>query len=329
MPSPAISLRSASKSASVIACVDNSIYARNVACVGASLAEALDLPLTLLHVVEPGGEPAGRPDPIDWGLRRHQARRLLARLSENLPLPAGKVRLEVAEGERVRTICDHAVEPCSILVIGAIGQGELQQRCGRTAQQVLEEGTGPVLLVPNGQSLPRDPFSRILVPLDGSSYAEAALAEAARLAHKTGAELLLTHVVPEAGLALFGPPETVDIELRRQVDRRNELMASNFLERTGRRFADLGIKVRSLCFKGDTRSTLLRAIAQEKPSLVIIASRGQGGKQCHDLSLGGTASYLLAHLAGPMMVVRPAVGRAERPLPGTVLTRHPALAFAG
>ena len=328
MSSPAISLQSSSNSVSVIACIDASAHARNVASVAASLAEALDLSLTLLHVVEPGSDPGGRPDPFEWGLRRQQARRLLARLSENLPLPAERVRLEVAEGERVQTICDHAAMPGSILVMGATGHGERQPCRSHTAQQVLEAGAGPVLLVPTGQDVPRNPFGRIMVPLDGSSYAEAALAEATRLARKSSAELLLAHVVPDAGLILFGPPEIADLELRLQLDQRNEQAACNFLERTRRRTADLGIKVRSLCLKGDTRSTLLRAIAQEKPGLVILASRGQGGKHCHDLALGGTAAYLLAHLAGPMMLVRPAANRADQRLRPAIQTRHPASAFA-
>ena len=334
MSLPALSLQSISQSATVIVCVDDTDHARNVVRAGASLAGALDLPLTLLHVIDSGDKQAGRPDPIDWELRRHLSRQLPARLSKDMALPAGEVRQEALEGELVHTICDYAASsPGSILVIGATGmvgsagQGEYQTQRRHTAEQVLEAGACLVLLVPTRQIVPENPFAKIMVLTDGSDYAEAALAEAARLARKTNAELLLTHVVPRAGLTLFGPPEATDLDLLQLVDLRNQRASHTFLETTQRRCADYGIAVRSLCFKGDVRSMLLRAIAQEKPDLVVVASCGQGGKHCHDLLLGGTAAYLLAHLAVPMMVVHPAAGRGEQPLRSMVQTRHPASTF--
>jgi len=334
MPPPAISLQSTSQSASVIVCVDNTAHARAVVSAGTNLAGILNLPLTLLHVIEPGGEQTGRPDPIDWEFRRHHARQLLTRVCEDSALSAGKARLEVVEGELVQTICDYAASsPGSILVIGATGvmgsagQREYQTHRRHTAEQVLEAGANLVLLVPIGQSVPGNPLAKIMVLTDGSDYAEAALSEAARLARKSNAELLLTHVVPRAGLTLFGPPEATDLDLLQQIDLRNEQASRTFLETTRRRCADYGIKVRNLCFKGDVRSMLLQAIAREKPGLVVAAACGQGGKHCHDLLLGGTAAYLLAHIAAPMMVVHPAAGRDKQPTRRIIQTRQPTSAF--
>jgi nucleotide-binding universal stress UspA family protein len=326
MSAEPVSLRHATGRCSIIACVDDSADAPGVAAVAASLAGLLDLPLTLFHVIEPPGEAQHRPDPLDWSLRRQQARRHLARLRETLP--AGEVEMEVTQGERVQTICERVAGTRSVVVIGASGNRDRLFFGDRTGQRVLEAGAGPVLLVPKGHAVSNRPFGRIMVPLDGSAFAESALVEAIRLAHKTGAELLLTHVVPNATLTAFGPPETADADLRLLLDRRNELAACAFLERTSRRITDQGLKVRSRCLKGDTRTTLQNAIAAEEPGLVILTSRGQGGRQCRDLSVGSTASYLLDHLARPMLLVPTGMSDIARPVGPASELRQPTSSYA-
>ena len=313
----------------IVACIDFSAHSDNVAEVAKGLAQTLDLPLTLLHVIEPSAELGRRPDPLEWDLRRHQARRQLARLSDGLNCAADSVRLEVKEGGCVRAICERGENPGALLVMGTRADASSHPRsCGQTAQYVVECGVAPVLLVPAGQALAEVSFERVLVPLDGSSFGEAALTEAARLARKTQAEMVLLHVIPDAGLTQIGPPETSDLELRLRLDQRNEKAACGFLERTHRRLTDQGLAVRHRCLKGDTRSTLLRAINEEQPGLVILSSRGQGGRRCQDLSLGSTAAYLLAHLNGPMLLVRPTNSTVERPALQEMALRMPTSAFA-
>jgi nucleotide-binding universal stress UspA family protein len=307
-----LSLQSTKNSRRVIACVDLSAHARVVAQAAASLALALDLPLTLFHVIELAG--GQRPDPFEWNLRRQQARNQLARLRSGLPLESKSISIEVAEGEPVHAICDRGAAPGSIVVLGVNEPGGHLFFRGRTAQPVLESGVAPVLLVPKGLAPAGPSFARILVPLDGSHFSEAALAEATRLARKTGAELLLTHVVAEAGMMAFGLPESVDLELRLKLDRHNQSVASDFLEQATRRVAQQGLKVRCMCLKGEPRSTLQQAIADAKPSLVILSARGQGGRLGLDLAIGSTASYLLDHLVGPTMIIPAASASSDRPV---------------
>ena len=324
----AVSLYPVRNPAAIIACVDQSAHARNVVSVAACLASVLDLPLTLYHVIEPSDGPGNRQDPLEWNLRRQQARRHLAQLREALPVALGKVRETVGEGERVQAICDKAAATGSMLVIGASAEGDHLLFRERTAQQVLEAGVAPVLMVPKGHTAPDNPFSRIMVPLDGSSFSEAALVEAIRLASRTGAELLLALVVPDAGLTAFGLLETADVDLRLRLNERNQAAACNFLERTTRRIADQGLKVRSKCLKGDTRSSLQHVIAEERPGLVILSARGQGGQHCRDLPIGSTASYLLNHLVQPVMLVPAAMAGMERPAIPMSPIRHPTSHYA-
>lgn len=312
MPFRFNTIASESQPSAIIACLDLSPHDANIATAAARLAEALDLPLTLFHVIEPASDPGLRPDPLEWDLRRLQSRRQLERLSKALPFAGPTVRLELEEGDCVRAICDKAGASGSLLVMGARAGRDVSRSCSLTAQRVLDSGVGSVLLVPAGQVIPDQPFGRVLVPLDGSAFGETVLAEAARLARKTRAEMVLIHVVPDPGLTLIGPPEIDDLELRLRLDLRNEKAACAILERIWRRFADQGLSVRSRCLKGDTRSMLQRAIAEEQPGLVVLSTRGQGGRNCQDLAMGSTAAYLLAHLQSPLLLLRPEARSVER-----------------
>ncbi|MDE8653687.1 universal stress protein [Novosphingobium album (ex Liu et al. 2023)] len=299
----------------VIACVDGSHRSQEIAQTAAHYAQSFDRPLVLYRVLEHSHDPAALPDPLEWNIRRQEARRDLRRLRDSLPEQPGEVSLELNEGDWLVALADRVGETGALLVIGAPGSRESRDAGGRVARLVTQAPSGSLLLVPPGYA-PRGIGSpRIAVPLDGSNFAEAALAEAARLARRSHAELLLLHVIPESGLTDFGPPATSDLELRIRLDRRNAQAAGGFLERTRRRLVDQGLAVRSLCLKGDPRTSLLRALGEEAPDLVVLSAKGQGGKRCNDLSIGGTASYLLDHLTGPVMLVRPSGPLAGRALP--------------
>ena len=246
-------------------------------------------------------------------MRRRQARRYLERLAAELRAP-GELAYDIAEGERIHEIARRGHAPGATLVLGTSGESR-GPACGRrTAQQALEFGVERVILVPKASI--SAPLETILVPLDGSGCCETALIEASRLAEQTGASLLLAHVVPPSGPTLFGPPEPADVRLREELDKRNQDSACQFLERKRRQLADRGLEVRSLCLKGDPRSELAQLITEERPGLVVMSTRGQGGRHCGDLSVGSTASYLLAHTDGPMLLLQPADGKVKRhPVP--------------
>ncbi|HSG35115.1 MAG TPA: universal stress protein [Sphingomonadaceae bacterium] len=287
----------------MVACVDCTRQSYAIADAAAGLALALDLPLVLFHVIEPSDDLRRRPDPLEWQLLRRQACDHLDVLRAALPLAPEAMTVALAEGERTNSICQRAAEPGSILVMGSGGDGNSPFFRGLVSRQVIERALGPVLLVPINNGWCTTRLERILVPLDGSHHADNALAQAARIARNSGAELLLAHVVPEPELAHSGLPERADIELVARLDQRNRLAASDLLERATRRLTDQGLKVRSICLDGEPRAALLRTISDANPSLVVLSARGQGGRHCLDLPIGSTANYLLDHLVTPTLFV--------------------------
>jgi len=164
--------------------------------------------------------------------------------------------------------------------------------------------------------------------MDGSHFSDVASAEAAVLARGTGAKLLLVHVVSEARLISLGPPEAEDLELCEQLDQRNQQIAADFLEESIRRMARQRLEARALTLKGETRTKVQQAITETKPSLVVLAARGQGGVHCANLSIGSTANYLIEHLAAPTMIIPTRAQMTERPLAPVIRNSIPAPTIA-
>ena len=52
-----------------------------------------------------------RPDPLEWNLRRQQARTYLVQLRGSLAMDLKSITVEVAEGERVQAISDRGAAP--------------------------------------------------------------------------------------------------------------------------------------------------------------------------------------------------------------------------
>lgn len=293
----------------VIACIDQSKHARNVAAHAFAIASALRLPVILLQALEAPPTNDFRLDPIEWDIRRQESRNALKRLAEERAESVGAVDAELVEGHSAKEICRWARErSAELIVLGTHGEREAEV-CwiGSTARDVLERTEGSVLLVPVLTAAARNPrYRRILVPLDGSSWSESVLPLAVRLARATGAELILVYVVPVPELIETDPLESQDLELRERLIERNERVARSYLDRVRGHAAGQGLKVRALPLRGDDiRSTLNRFISSEHVDLLVLSARGHGGTRVSDVPYGNVAGYLITHSPVPVLIVRP------------------------
>ena len=323
MPECAIIDAASSPMVRLVACVDHSDHAASVVNTASQFAEALGAPLTLFHVLDTGGPFMLRPDPIDADFQRHQSRRRLLQLIDADERTRGKVLPEIVEGDSAIEICRRAAAPRTMLVMGRSSGCEAGPGCGTTTHRVIERAPGPVLVVPAGYSAEVSRLWRLLVPLDGSSFAEIALVPACLIARQTGAEIVLVHVVPDAALTQIGPLDANDIDLRDTLNRRNNRIARDYLDRQQQHLINQGIRANSICAQGDVRSTLTGLIVELNCDMMVISARGQGGCGGLDLPLGNVTSYLLSHANVPLLVVRPVtVSNADWAAP-TTLSRLP------
>lgn len=291
----------------VIACVDASKQASKIIPHAIVVASALGLPVTLLRVLETRSGDS-HPDPIEWNLRRHDAQDVLKRLAATGVSDAKPISTELTDGQVVDEICRWTEEHTAALIVLGAHRERGPRACdlGSTARGVLARWTGSVLLVPI--SAPEERalrYRRVLVPLDGSPWAESVMPIARRLAHALGAELLLVHVVPVPELTQVGPLEAEDLALRDRVVERNTRVGQAYIERIRGQVIEKGLRVRALTVRGeDVRSSLAQLIGAEGVDLVILSARGHGGNRLPDVPYGSVAAYLMTHSSTPMLIVR-------------------------
>ncbi len=139
-------------------------------------------------------------------------------------------------------------------------------------------------------------FSHLLVPLDGSSLAEAALPYAFTLGKRLGAQLLLLRAQPP-GPAEGGVPA-------KGVAAPGETLA--YLEEVQRRASAQGITSRIAAVPGNAAEAILDAVATKKCDLVVMSTHGRSG--ITRWVLGSVADKVLHAAAVPVLLIRPKAG---------------------
>jgi nucleotide-binding universal stress UspA family protein len=172
---------------------------------------------------------------------------------------------------------------------------------GSVGEKVLSTSPFPVVLVrPTGHLPPldRDPaHSTILVPLDGSPLAEAALPHAEYLAQRLGGKLVLLRVVERAGpvfayAGLVTPPH---------VDAHPE--AELYLAVLAQRLSATGSTVQTAVREGWAADVIAYGSGEWQPSMIVMATHGRTGVA--RLLLGSVAVEVVRRSPLPVMLVRP------------------------
>jgi len=299
----------------VLACFDGSSLGERSLPHAVAVAGALGAPVTLLRVLEgPTGDQAPA-DPLQWEIRRREARKYMDRLAAQCDEAAAAVKAEVIEGKAAEEICRwsaaHEVDLTVITTHGAGGHSPWT--LASTARKLLDRAPGSFLIVPaTAQPAERVVrYRRLLVPLDGSPQAETALPIAARIAAAHESELIVAHVVPVAELTQIGPLEAEDIELTDRLRRRNERVARTYFDRLRGQLSAGHTKVRVILLQGgDVASGLAGLAAREQVELVVLAAHGRSGRL--HMPCGGVTAELIARSSVPLLVVRSRSARAMR-----------------
>jgi len=129
---------------------------------------------------------------------------------------------------------------------------------------------------------------KLLVPLDGSTLAEAALPVAERLARRPGATIVLVGVFP--------PPESAA-----QAPEARELVQS-WLDPAAERLRDLPV-AQHIELLGDPAEGIVQAAREEGADLIVMATHGRSGLS--QFVQGSTAEAVLRASPVPVTLVRP------------------------
>jgi nucleotide-binding universal stress UspA family protein len=149
-------------------------------------------------------------------------------------------------------------------------------------------------------------MERIIAAVDGSTSSLKAVAVAADLAGKYGAELILLTVTPElsassltAELATYIRQEQIDVP----VGELATVSAENILAGARLHAQANGAGRISTCFSsGDPAEEIIFQAKGRHANLIVVGSRGHG--QLAGLLLGSVAQKIVVHAPCPVLVVR-------------------------
>jgi nucleotide-binding universal stress UspA family protein len=141
-------------------------------------------------------------------------------------------------------------------------------------------------------------FRHVLVPLDGSHLAEAALPTAAAIAARLEASVTLIHIIERR------PPESIHSD--RHLSDVDEAKA--YLDELARTAFPSGVKLETHVHAAEV-SDVARSIVDHtdelEPDLIVMCTHGRGGPR--DLVFGTIAQQVIALGTTPVLLIRPEV----------------------
>jgi nucleotide-binding universal stress UspA family protein len=148
-------------------------------------------------------------------------------------------------------------------------------------------------------------FPKIMVCLDGSKKSQKALAKGIQISEKFGSQLTLLLVIPEQQIDFWDDTEyransempQRSLKKNSKIYRQSEKILNDFSKR-----APTTIKCVPKILVGDPANTILTYASKQKPSLIILGSRGLGGFS--KLLLGSVSSKVSDHAATSVLIVR-------------------------
>ncbi len=223
------------------------------------------------------------------------------RQSVNAPVTAALLDGPVADA-----LQDHIESSgADLVVMTTHGRGSMSRFwLGSVADTLMRRLHVPLLLVrPTGGDPVPPRLGRILIALDGSPFAERAIAAATALGQPFGAEYALLMVV-EPPLPIADPSGFMVVPLMAGAEKQLRESATRYLQGHADRLGKQGFAVTIHPVDATGAANTIIAQADElKADLVALASHGAGGFE--RLVVGSVADKVIRGSTHPTLVVRP------------------------
>jgi nucleotide-binding universal stress UspA family protein len=263
--------------------LDGSHLAETALPAAASLAEKLNAPVTLLHIIEQNAPDAVHHEPH---LRRpEQAETYLQDLIKQSFPPGVKANWHVHDSgvkDVTASIVEHTgeFEPDLIIMCAHGHSGIRDMLFGRIAQQVVAKGMTPLLFLQPMTSY-KKPFDlrRILLPLDSESIHDDSLPIAKVLAKAYNAELYLLCVIPtfstlrgdEAAASTILPSTTNAL-----LDIKEEHAKEHFQVHLNELIGE-GFRTSAEIARGDPSQTIVNVAERSRADLIVLSTHRRAG----------------------------------------------------
>jgi nucleotide-binding universal stress UspA family protein len=272
------------------------------------LASGLNTPVVLLTVVD--AEEADVPNWVRTRLENAESeirRRLefVADMLRDEGLTAEPVVSFGKPAEKIVQIAER--EGCGLVAMSTHGRSVLGRGVlGSVTDKVIHSSHLPVLTItPDKAELYRrdgETISRVMVPLDGSPLAEAALPVAERLAQTLSMELILVRVINTGSqyAGILDDARSVDILPEIEAE------ATAYIERLAGNIRVRGLEVRAEVLKGSPAETLVEYARRTPQDIVAMTSHGRSGLA--RWWLGSISEALVRSSGDPVLVIPPPEG---------------------
>jgi nucleotide-binding universal stress UspA family protein len=294
--------------------LDGSELAEIVLPYARDLAGRLDLELILLHVCE-----QHRSDSqfMCQSYIQHAAE-ILEKQSRGVQAktgasPEAKVvaRGETLTGHPAEEILNYAERnEVDLILMATHGRSGVRRwMMGSVADKVLRTSKVPIWLV--RANIPEEivydewPKRKMLVPLDGSKFAESVLPHVEALAKQRGTELLevvLLRVYEIPFITADYPEPDWKEHVRRMIDHFKR-EAEQYLSSVQANLAQTGLKVSSQVLSGKAADEIIRYANENHPNLVVMATHGSSGPSRWEY--GNITDKVLHGISSPIFLVRP------------------------
>ncbi len=186
---------------------------------------------------------------------------------------------------------------------------------GSVADKIMRASTAPVLLVRSkpADETPYDKWSKktLLVPLDGSEEAEAALYHVMMFAKQRRTQpldVVLIRVCEVPTMPAYYTPELSEVPLnwaqyaQPEMTRRKQA-AAEYLANVENKFKEKGINVRSEVLEGKVNDTLVDFANKNPFSIIVMTTHGRAGLT--RWVYGSIAEYVMLGVTSPVLVIGP------------------------
>ena len=297
---------------SVLLPLDGSHFAEQAIPWATVIARKTRARLRLALVHQPPGPPpldesTGRLyTKIELALRKSQReylRRVATRIKEGEALQVTSATLNGSAAPALSTYVREV--GVDLVVMTTHGRGGLERAwLGSVADQLVRSLEIPLLLIRPSEGAVQEPGAEeILVPLDGSRRAEAALRPAMAMADILGARLALLQAVSPVPTVVDAPtPFAGSFDEELSGLRRSE--ARDYLDGIAARVGAAGMTARPVAVLAASPLEAIRAAARA-PGVGMIALATHGRSGIRRLVLGSVADKLVRTSELPVLVTRP------------------------
>ncbi len=206
----------------------------------------------------------------------------------------------IREGEdSYRYIVDEAAKRKSTMIImGRRGRTGLQRiMIGSVTARVIGHAPCTVLVVPRAAEFA---CRRLLLAVDGSTYSDAAAAEAIAMTKQLGSRLTIITVVPSVSMS---PMDIVSSQMQRDLIAEKEMReAERTVNKASEAAKSAGIHADSLIMGGKPPEAILQAAKEQQADLIVLGSHGKTGVE--KLLMGSVAERVIVLAPCPVMVVK-------------------------